>query len=598
MAWESSIDSPRFVMFKPERPTIDIPRTSTLHVRVDPLRTPEDAPVRHSQLPWYATHIGEMCRFTPYSDDEQPLGHTPFPDVEDGGEMGMVSPPSPCRRTMEMLPNLYNEETPSPPSPSRRTIEMLPDMYENVDMEVEIPLLPSSPSSPSRRSLTDLPHSNEDILLRKSQRDGLRIIDDSYQVYGTVCMDVDDGYAVPPPSPSRRALSLFAESISTGVNGREHMYPEYSNNNMDDQPELSPPSPSRRSLSLLPETDWQPGVDDCPQLSPPSPIHNSTSLPPIDCEFGTHPLFVEDLLPYAHPPTPHGLSHLALRLHCEHITLLSLRDRTIHAERTSRARNVDLRGRERELGRAVAALRDEHPPSSLATLALLPPDSPSQSDALHTYRTLATRVMLERTEEKRRRKKDKERIKELRVILGPGVSALLADVDDDILTGATTDLGNRHSALGIELPDVGLGLGLKLDPESPVSSSFAAELAERSRAMHRLVARMTMRRRDLGMRSLIEAGNMSADGGEGGESVQRQRGGSPLAREVVSAEDLEVEDEDGEARDDFMEGAESLKADSEGTDMDLDAIKSVVTDTMAEEKEGRDGGETYGFPTV
>ena len=534
MAWENTIRHPTslFSMFKPERPLIDIPPSShhtgaVVHGHIDPLRTPEDIPVRHPHHPpWDASLIDDMYHFTPFPIDEEHVHEQHrFPDVEDvGWDLGLVSPPSPSRRTMEMLPEVDNVQ----------------DSYDNMGME--------------------------------------------------------------------------------------------------DPPTVSPPSPSPRSLALLPDTDWQPDVmDDCPQLSPPSPIHCNSALPPLDPEFDTHSLFIEDSHTVASSPPvySHGFpSPLAERLHTEHQALMSLRDGTIHAERTSRARNVALRGRERELGRAVAALRDAHThTASDATITTFhdnlaigllsecsstsgsPDHFPTPTAALHAYRTLATTVMLERTEEKRRRKKDKERLKELRVILGVGVHALLYLAGDTEAYGrvkfmdthpisctgdlgpapasalhATTDLGMGSTALTLippalmlhspelqgsglllaaQEPEVllhedplyvtpqktlhsesGIGLGLDLSVGSPTQFLFTA-LAERTVAMRRLVARMTMRRRYLGMRSLIEAGNMSSTGGKllGGDSLKeanitqkQRRVGSALAREMIGPEELEAAD--------------------------------------------------------
>ena len=468
---------------------------------------------------------------------------------------------------------------------------------------------------------------------------------------------------VSPPSPSRRGMDTLQE---------------FEDIDMDDPPTLSPPSPSRRSLALLPDTDtdWQlhfsdtdTDMDDCPQLSPPSPIHCKAPLPALDCDFDTHPLFIEDattpthtattsptLYTHSGPPSPSPLA-CADRLHAEHMALMSLRDRTIHAERTSRARNVALRGRERELGRAVAALRDAHvqtqggPPVPDPILELLgtypvktsgdrPLDGtttrslPTPTEALHAYRTLATTVMLERIEEKRRRKRDKECLKELRIILGVGVHALLyfagdteayklldarfpfrrEDLDHmaaldpppipSSVQASSLGLGRQPPQLLIspsvvlhppesepfqapltehELshqsphmptsdpipaltftsessPDshvglgLGLGLGLEFSPASPTLSTSPTTctsscmsphmaLAERTLAMRKLVARMTMRRRDLGMRSLVEAGNMSMSGADGAGGVgewdgtqKRKTGQSALGRKVISAD--------------------------------------------------------------
>lgn len=495
--------------FKPERPLIvDIPyRSGSAVNELDPLRTPEDVPaVRHHHHPpyWDVSQIDDGLYHFPSYDEQHR-----FPDVADAGwDLSLVSPPSPARRTME-------------------------------------------------------------------------IPDD----------DVDT---------------------------------------FDDLPTLSPPSPSRRSLALLPDPAWQPSpiMDDCPQLSPPSPVHCNSSLPSIDPDFDACALFVEDSDDTPALTSPPPLFHaytaepslLAERLHEEYHALMSLRDRTIHAERTSRARNAALRGRERELGRAVAALRDAHADTAsgsdtdtLTTLRDGPSatSDPTPTEALHAYRALATTVMLERTEEKRRRKKDKERLKELRVILGVGVHALLYLAGDTEAYGGkfadhsplpvggdlglaprgTTDLGIGPPALTLLTPalmprisesqhqhcpvaslheeddtlyiapqktpgsDTGLGLGLGLDLSvgGPLTPSPFAALADRTVAMRKLVARMTMRRRYLGMRSLIEAGNMSGAGGEllGGSgespggavvSQKRERTGSMLARVVVGAEELQALD--------------------------------------------------------
>ena len=270
---------------------------------------------------------------------------------------------------------------------------------------------------------------------------------------------------VSPPSPSRRTMEMLPE--------------------MDDDDGMDattpPVSPSRRSLADLPDdtdTDWQSDMDVCPQLSPPSPIQRQSPLPTLESELDTPQtaLFIEEDI-YHPSPSPslythmHTPSPLADRLRNEYTRLTSLRDRTLHAERTSRARNVALRGRERELGRAVAALRDASATAANinintnvntnANTTTLPDTDtpltslPTPSASLHTYRTLATRVMLERTEEKRRRKKDKERVKELRVILGVGVGALMG------LTGDGSVGAGMGMGMGMEAYD-----GMKLMDEA------------------------------------------------------------------------------------------------------------------------------------
>jgi len=139
-------------------------------------------------------------------------------------------------------------------------------------------------------------------------------------------------------------------------------------------------------------------------------------------------------------------------------------------------------------------------------------------EIIRQYHQTATNVMLERIERKRKRKKDKERLKELRVILGVGVDALLKLIADDILSAQKERPTSQHPKTLKHEPGgdgVGLGLGLVLEqpkPELMLSEELQdilAQLDERTFAMQCLVAHISMRRRDMGMRSLLEAGNMS-----------------------------------------------------------------------------------------
>jgi hypothetical protein len=208
--------------------------------------------------------------------------------------------------------------------------------------------------------------------------------------------------------------------------------------------------------------------------------------------------------------------------------------------------------------------------------------------------------MLQRTKEKSKRKKDKEKLKELGVILGVGVEALLKlareaelmedqlpsgglGLNDDamhVMTGLGIGLSTLEPGKGIEhepggpgdhfpptfsapcdttqagdKPEpksAGLRLSLGFSPGVPASPSSYAQLRERTRAMRRLAARMKIKRRDISMRSLLEAGNMaelSMEEEECGEHsrsmhVRRAGRGSPLTKEITFAE--EDNNEDGE----------------------------------------------------
>ena len=411
MAWEEPSRS-LFTMVKPGRPLIAIDRIPASTTHFDPLRTPEDVP---QHAPLYAAHVDHPYHFTPFDHAHDATG---FPDVEDADwAMGILSPPSPSRRN-----SLELESFPGDP-------------YDDMDIDEE------------------------------------------------------------PPT-------------------------------------LSPPSPSRRSMALLPDADRDGstfGSMDCPQLSPPSPIHRNTALPSLEPELDTtqglfiedhpqprsprllndtHSLFFDDPLPYTGFPSTPPTS----RLQAEYRALLSLRERTVCTEHTSRARTIALRGRERELGRAVAKLRDGYPdfhsPAQPSTSASLPnsvssvvssdivaagtpdPSISSNSDAFNTpqslstqtlpsipmppstlqaYHTLATRVMLERTDEKRRRKKDKQRLKELRVVLGVGVEALLGLEG----AGCTVDVGlNTASCSAEKTASDAPGLGLEVSSDGGVPSDL------------------------------------------------------------------------------------------------------------------------------
>ncbi|KAF8521412.1 hypothetical protein BU17DRAFT_87971 [Hysterangium stoloniferum] len=557
MHWEDSIDHPSslFAMYKPERPLIHIPASRNRssggiagHRDIDALRTPVDTPARHAPHSWYAAQDGTYpYQITMAPND--PHSRSGYPAMDVSYTIRQDLPPYAFGRMREL--DIV------PPSPRPIHLE-LHRGYDNFDMEL-------SPPSPSRRSSVDLP-SNEFL--------------EGYH-YGGLAYD----HECQSPSP----------------------------------PSLSPPSPSPRMLSLLPDEEWQSDSDDvdCPALSPPSPRQGNSISPLMFEELEPQPLLIDDLSSssststrYTSPVYSECPSPLAFRLYSEHAALIDLRDRTIQEERQSRACNAALRARERQLGRAVAALREAEACKKSdgiceADISHLELDSSLQEllplntiPTLRSYRAAATCAMLQRTKEKSRRKKDKEKLKELGIILGVGVQALLSlagesePMEDIIPTTVgglkladasdlqvTTDLGIRLPALqtdkiveyepgglfasvqprssapqACEKPEpesagLGLGLGLSLGIPAPAPPPLCswphAQLQERTRAMRRLTARMKIRRRDISMRSLLEAGNMAEismdeeeeederDGSARNMHVKRAGGGSPLTKEVT-----------------------------------------------------------------
>lgn len=146
-----------------------------------------------------------------------------------------------------------------------------------------------------------------------------------------------------------------------------------------------------------------------------------------------------------------------------------------------------------------------------------------RANTLRSCRAKATQVMLERIELKRKRKKDKERLRELRVILGVGVEGWLGE-------------SSRAAAAAAAAAAEEEGLGLVLDQAQGQAQQLQPHHILRREAMSRLVARMTIRRREIGMRGLLEAGSLAEVGGGGGGGVGERvfgagyaaRGPSPL----------------------------------------------------------------------
>ncbi|KIJ54632.1 hypothetical protein M422DRAFT_24540 [Sphaerobolus stellatus SS14] len=478
MAWDSSVEHnrPIFPRCKPERPYIDIESaTAQRNTGVgsvadnEALRTPIDKLSTHSDTPWY----NPSFTFNSYEQLRIP-------------------------NTLESLPPDVHYRV-------SRGLQVY-DEFRSMDLDV----VPSSPP----RGMLELHDSFDERELEFS-----------------------------PPSPSHRSLTL-PEPVSSryprGYNNDRRDLPSIGANY--DLPSQSPPSPSRRALDLIPE-DWI--MDDCPELSPPSPRQGCLGLPALNDDFNTEPLFDHEY--YNETPslraTPSSSSSLSLqsspltlsaRLDKEHRELEDLQIRTEQSERFSRARTMNLRTHERSLARAVAertsrareTKQSTSEGQSLAGDTATPgtlsvssgnPEALSTADLLQSvgsnkeivrfYRMRATRLMLDRIEEKRRRKKAKERLKELRVILGPGTDALL-----DLANAADE---KRRDLLDEEEAERegGLGLGLVLEQPKAIDTekeaAIAAELAERHRAIRRLVAHMTIRRRELERRGLLEAGNLA-----------------------------------------------------------------------------------------